>query len=200
MDHSLATVCRRSGLENDAPFNKHMMESVHWHDNQDCTCVMMMFIVVGLLEWWAGRNVWSHADHQCVLDMDTSSRPNSQYAFDPWLPGHVNHGVFFVAVLLWLFPRFQKRLVIALALGMEACWEIVENQDCIVKRFRMRGYIGDSVVNSFVDILACWMGAQLAWCLGVRRSIYFVVVVEIVSFWLWNDNVLRNISRLCFPD
>lgn len=165
------------------------------------TVAALVFLTVGLCEWGAGRTFWSHDDHQCVVDMSTTNIPNSQCLIDPWTLGHINHGLmFYIAItLLWSSPKTSGTVVLVAVL-IEAAWEIVENQEMVVKRFRMRGYVGDSIMNSFSDLVACWLGVQLACRLGIWRCVAAAIAIELLSLWLWNDNVLRNVARLWFPD
>ena len=60
------------------------------------------------------------------------------------------------------------RLVIALAL--EGAWEIMENTNAVIDRYREAtaslGYRGDTVVNSMGDMLCCGIGLMIARKLG----------------------------------
>ena len=56
-----------------------------------------------------------------------------------------------------------------MAVFVEVAWEIVENAPFIVERYRQAAspeYFGDSVINSFGDVVACILGYALAEQIG----------------------------------
>ena len=84
-----------------------------------------------------------------------SGPETSQHLFDWYTYTHVIHGFVFY-LLLWLAPpRMSFGLRLAIAIGLEASWEIIENTPFIMDRYRQsalaRGYFGDSVINSAAD-------------------------------------------------
>jgi hypothetical protein len=58
---------------------------------------------------------------------------------------------------------------------MEALWEVAENSEFIIRRYRewtvSHGYNGDTIVNSFGDIIACGLRFVLARQPGFRRAL-----------------------------
>jgi uncharacterized membrane protein len=86
---------------------------------------------------------------------------------------------------------------------VESCWEIFENTDMIIQRYRAATislhYYGDSVMNSMCDILACMVGFGLAYILPPRVSIIAVVALEVtLALWI-RDGLLLNIVMLIHP-
>jgi hypothetical protein len=82
------------------------------------------------------------------------SSENSQHLSDWYSPSHIIHGFIFYGVL-WLISRwvpmsFGTRLILAVAI--EASWEVIENTDWLINRYRGQtvalDYYGDSVINS----------------------------------------------------
>ena len=134
---------------------------------------------------------------------DIWSAHNSQHLFDPYSFTHVLHGILFCAGWTWLFPRIPWAWRMVMTVGMEALWEVLENSEFIIQRYREAtiglGYEGDSVVNSLTDVLCCVIGFLLARHLGWRRSLVLFVALELaLLFWI-RDNLTLNILMLTFP-
>jgi hypothetical protein len=127
----------------------------------------------------------------------------SQHLFDPYSFTHVLHGFLFFWLIVWLLPRLENGWQLWLAIAVEAAWEVVENSEFVIRRYReataARGYFGDTIVNSLGDILACGLGFLLARYLGVRRSILVFLLVEVLLVIWIRDSLLLNILMLLFP-
>jgi hypothetical protein len=93
------------------------------------------------------------------------------------------------------------RLWFALTLG--ALWEVFENSNFIIQRYRAEtaslGYQGDTIVNSFGDILCAVVGFMIAQRLGFRRSLLLFVGLEIVLLIWIKDSLILEIVMLIFP-
>lgn len=133
----------------------------------------------------------------------TMSAENSQHLTDWYTPSHVLHGLFFYWVLHWLAPRRTFGWGLVAATLVEAAWEIVENTDAVIDRYRAvtiaLDYYGDSVINSVVDIAAMWLGFWLARVLPVWASIGIFVAAEAVTTWWIRDGLLLNVLMLLWP-
>ena len=131
------------------------------------------------------------------------SSENSQHLTDWYTPSHIVHGLLFHASLHWLLPRagFWPRLLVATV--AEAAWEIAENTDAVIQRYREAtialDYYGDSVVNSAADIAAMWLGFWLASRLPVAWSVALVLAMEIGVAWMIRDNLTLNVLMLLWP-
>lgn len=133
----------------------------------------------------------------------TSGPENSQQLTDWYTYSHVIHGIGFYLVLWLVFPHMPIGLRFALALGLEAGWEILENTPLIIDRYRQQalaqGYFGDSVVNSVSDTLAAALGFVLARSLPVWTTIALLIGIEAFMLYLIRDNLTLNIIQLIYP-
>jgi uncharacterized membrane protein YjdF len=132
----------------------------------------------------------------------------SQTFFDPYSFTHLMHGFMFAGVLLLLFRYVVKQNVatgwrLVIALVAEAAWEILENTNAVIDRYRATtaflGYHGDTVLNSLGDILCCGLGVLIARKLGWLRSLPIFIATEIVlAFWI-RDSLILEIIMLVHP-
>jgi hypothetical protein len=113
------------------------------------------------------------------------------------------HGFVFFWVLAWAFPRLDLAWQLCLALLIEAAWELLENSELVIQRYREAtlalGYQGDTILNSVSDILVCGLGFMLARQLGFRRSLALFVVTELVLLFWIRDNLTLNVIMLLYP-
>jgi hypothetical protein len=131
------------------------------------------------------------------------SANNSQHFLDPYSFTHVLHGFLFFWLITWLLARLRPSWQVALAVAVEACWEVFENTNFIIDRYRSEtatlGYNGDTIVNSFGDILCCLAGFIVARRLGLRRSLIVFAVLEVILIVWIRDSLLLEIVMLVFP-
>jgi hypothetical protein len=134
---------------------------------------------------------------------DTCSSNNSQHFLDPYSFTHVLHGILYFWLIALLLPRLRSTWQLWLAVTIASLWELFENSDFIIQRYREEtsalGYQGDTVVNSLGDILCCVLGFMIARRLGLRRSVLAFVVTEIVLLLWIRDSLLLEILMLVHP-
>ena len=76
---------------------------------------------------------------------------NSQHLLDPYTFSHLLHGLMFYALLVVLLPKSAPAARAVLAIVIESTWEILENTDWVIEKYREStislDYFGDSVLN-----------------------------------------------------
>ena len=134
---------------------------------------------------------------------DTWSMHNSQHLLDPYSLSHMQHGMLFYGALFWLAgSRLSVKFRCAIALALEATWEIAENTPWMIEKYRTAtvslDYFGDSIVNSSSDIVSCAVGWCLATYLPGRLTIALFLAIEIgMLFWI-RDSLSLNVIMLLF--
>ena len=145
-----------------------------------CTC--------GYVELWHGN---------------PSGPETSQHLTDWYTYTHVLHGIGFYFFLWLIAPRTPFALRLALAIGVEAAWEVIENTPFVLERYRQsalaRGYFGDSVINSVFDTFATMLGFVLTRILPVWSIIMLAIAIELFLGYMIRDNLILNIVQLIHP-
>jgi hypothetical protein len=90
-----------------------------------------------------------------------------------------------------------------LAMGIEMGWEILENTNFIIDRYREAtialDYYGDSILNSVSDLIAATLGYLAAARMRWWVILGLILVMEIVVGYIIRDNLLLNIIMLVSP-
>jgi hypothetical protein len=90
-----------------------------------------------------------------------------------------------------------------IALGIEVGWEIVENTDAMIERYRATtislDYYGDSIINSLGDIVSFVLGYAAAGVIPAAASVAAFVVAEVLLVFTIRDSLLLNMLMLVHP-
>ena len=131
------------------------------------------------------------------------SSNNSQQFLDPYSFTHVLHGFLYCWLVAWIFSRLSPAWRLWLAVTVAALWEVFENSNFIIQRYRADtaslGYQGDTIVNSFGDMLCAVVGFMIAERLGFRRSLVLFLALELVLIVWIRDSLLLEILILIHP-
>ena len=180
------------------------MPSNRWKTVPPIIATVVLLFVTAFQLRNQGRIWWCSCGHLLVWSGDAWGPETSQHLFDPYAFTHVLHGLAFYGLLFLLAPRLRTIWRFWLAILIEAVWEIVENTEFVIQRYREAtaalGYTGDSVINSLGDVVACGVGFWIARKLGFRGSIVAFVLIEALLLLAIRDSLLLNIIMLIRPN
>jgi len=131
------------------------------------------------------------------------SSENSQHVSDWYTFTHILHGFAFYG-LAWLAGRhWPLGLRFVLAVLAEGAWEVVENTNMVIERYRevtiSLDYYGDSVLNSVSDLGAMALGFWAASRVTLPTIVAAAVALEVFLAWAIRDNLTLNILMLLYP-
>ena len=169
-------------------------------------CVLVLAVTILILKVM-GRPFISNSGTVKLWHAELVSSENSQHLSDWYSFTHIVHG-FLLFFLLWLIskkiPQIRKFSVgFVIAVVMESIWEVIENTNFVIYRYREAtialDYFGDSIINSTADILFMSLGFMMASRLSVLASVSFVAASEIMLAIVIRDNLALNILMLIYP-
>lgn len=149
-----------------------------------------------------GRLWWCACGQFYPWAGDVWSSHNSQHLFDPYSFTHILHGLVLYGLLAWTWPKLSLAWRLCLAVSIEALWEVLENTDFTIQRYRTLtialDYQGDTIANSLGDILSCCTGFALARQLLFWGSVGLFVGTELMLFVWIGDSLLLDVARLIY--
>ncbi len=160
-------------------------------------------LVMAVIEYSMGRLPICACGYVRLWHRVVFSSENSQHLFDWYTFTHILHGLG-IYLLLSIFGKnipVWKRFV--LAVGIEASWEVLENTDMVINRYRAAtislDYFGDSIVNSIGDVIAMSTGFWFAAKRSPWLSLVLFVFLEVFLAVMIRDNLTINIIMLIHP-
>jgi hypothetical protein len=128
---------------------------------------------------------------------------NSQHIADWYTLSHIIHGFLFYWLLTIIAPKAPLGLRLAVAVGVEAAWELVENSNFISERYRANtssvDYFGDSIVNSVSDSVFAMIGFLIAAKLPTKITVATALFFEVLALIVIRDNLTLNVIMLLHP-
>jgi hypothetical protein len=128
---------------------------------------------------------------------------NSQHIADWYTLSHIIHGFLFYWLLTIIAPKAPLGLRLAVAVGVEAAWELVENSNFIIERYRANtssvDYFGDSIVNSVSDSVFAMIGFLIAAKLPTKITVAIALFFEVLALIVIRDNLTLNVIMLLHP-
>lgn len=152
---------------------------------------------------WFGQPAICDCGYIKIWEGVVQSSGNSQHLTDWYTPSHIIHGFLFFALFTWLFPGWSILRRLLAAVVLEISWEIVENTPMVIDHYRKQalaqGYMGDSIINSVMDVGAMAVGFIAAARVPVYVSVGIIVLFEVITMTLIRDGLLLNIINLIHP-
>lgn len=166
---------------------------------------LVILTVAAMAAWllWIGRAPICTCGYVKLWHGQVPSPENSQHLTDWYTPSHIIHGLLFYWALWLVARRATLAWRLSMATLVECAWEIIENSNAVIERYRTvtmaADYFGDSVVNSVADAIAMIVGFLLARVLPVWMSVALAIGFEVTTAIVIRDGLALNVLMLLYP-
>jgi hypothetical protein len=166
--------------------------------------LIAIFAVVLLL---MGREAICKCGYVKLWHGQTVSSENSQHISDWYTFSHIIHGFIFYGLIhlaaRWRGSNINFATALLIAIAIEGVWEVFENTNFIINRYREQtialDYYGDSVLNSVADILWMALGFWFASKFNWKITLILAIAMELIVGTIIRDNLTLNIIMLLWP-
>ena len=167
--------------------------------------ILAVTIVVAqaLILYWLGRHPICACGFVKLWEPNAFGPGNSQHLSDWYTPSHIIHGFIFYFFAWVIFRRATIAWRFAFAVFLEAAWEVVENTPLVIEYYRNNtaslGYVGDSIINSVMDVVWAALGFLVAWRAPVLVTVVLALAMEALAAYVIRDNLTLNILMFIYP-
>ncbi len=166
------------------------------------TLIAVLLLLQATILHFMGQPFFCACGTITLWESEVLSPQMSQQLLDWYSFTHIIHGFLFYLLLKLIFPRLPFLTSLLMATGIEVAWEILENTPWLVQIYRQQalaqGYVGDSIVNSMLDVVCMVLGFILAKRWPLWLSLVFVLAIEIGLALVIRDNLTLNILNFIY--
>ena len=167
------------------------------------TVAALILVAQVLILWLMGRIWICDCGYIRLFEPGVNTAGNSQHLADWYTPSHILHGFAFYALTHLTLRHRSLAFRFAVAVLLEAAWEIAENTPLVIEHYRTAtmavGYTGDSILNSAMDTVFMALGFAFARLAPVWVTLALTLVFEVGVAMVIRDNLTLNVLMLVWP-